>query len=92
MIVQDSQLANAIDCKGHKVSSCNPYGGSKGLCDLQAITWLKLVNLHWIVYDRQIHVELVIREVIRVVNIVFKNLISWLVTQNMEVVMMEFKD
>jgi hypothetical protein len=52
-IVQNHQPTKVVDCKeGHKVMSCNPYGGSGHLCDLQAVTLFELIDLQWIVYAR----------------------------------------
>lgn len=44
--VGHDQQAKAINCKEtHQVSTCDPRGGSSGLCDLQIVPWLKLVDV-----------------------------------------------
>ncbi len=54
-VVWDCELVKAIDCKGGKVLPCNPsHRGLGHLCDLQAFTWFKLVDLRWTICDKQI--------------------------------------
>jgi hypothetical protein len=36
-LIQHNQQVKSIDCKGHKVSSCDPCGSSTCLCDLQVV-------------------------------------------------------
>ncbi len=54
--VWHDQQAKAISCKEtHQVSTCDPCGGSSGLCDLQIVPWLKHVDVQWIVCHQQIN-------------------------------------
>ncbi len=54
--VWHDQQAKAISCKEtHQVSTCDPCGGSSGLCDLQIVPWLKPVDVQWIVCHQQIN-------------------------------------
>lgn len=59
--------------------SWNPCGGSGHLCDLQVVTQFELVDLSMhselLVIGRSM-VGLVLQEVVRAINIVFRNLIS----------------